>query len=377
MVFLKVFLLDFLLLAFMAVRLTHSLGARYILMVREATVLLLVGIVMQSLFFAGYASVCSVLGMKFTRRTSSWMLPLLNLAGAYLTLGVFIGVAKLLEPHDTWSHLTSLPSPMAIKVGAIIYICLNVNVVLGLPVSFYQYWSRREEQAERSGLHSRTLMAARLAPVALILLLAVLLGVLVRWFPQNIHFYYAISRARSLGNADEAREVFENFLRRYPESSLADNARMGLANLLIHRCGRPEDGLTLLLKVAENSESTYGDEAMFRAAAVTLSEMGDIESALAQFEVFLKRYPLNPLADDACVIAARELKSRGMDDQAEAWSVRANKCGDGRIFLRSEDGSLNGIAPTAQVTSAIIDRGDEESESGKDIRKQIDIPLKQ
>lgn len=352
MLFLKTFFLDFLLLGLLALKLCEKLGARCIIQVRPALLLLFAGLFIQALHFGLHLHFANRVGMSFRRRTAAWFLPLLNLLGAYCSLGIYVGVAKLIAPRDTWSRLSDLPTPIAIKIGAVVYICLNLNVLLGLPVSFHHFWERRGESITPTQCERGTVLAARTAPMLLLVVLIVLLGVLVRLFPQNMLFYYALSRARGPGNADQALDIYRNFLSRYPDSSLVQNARMGMADILINRSGRPEEGLQLILQVAE-TESTYSDEARFRAGLTCLVNLGDLEEAENHFNRFLNDYPQNPLCDDACVWMARELFSRGFTERAVAWLDRISRFGDGYFLSSTEKGRWGEAMETARCVEQL------------------------
>jgi len=84
------------------------------------------------------------------------------------------------------------------------------------------------------------------------------------------------------------------------------------------RKATPEDQAGLFMKVAgEHSGTAAGQRALLQSAAM-LFEAGKYPGAQAQFQQFLKQYPVSSLAPQAALGAAASLDAQGQSDPAAA-----------------------------------------------------------
>lgn len=136
------------------------------------------------------------------------------------------------------------------------------------------------------------------------------------------------------GNHEEARRLFEEFLRRYPRTDLSDNAHYNLAKIHLATGDKQRalDEFNILVNDFPGSDATYfaKDERieLMREMGIGPEETpderyqagkdayakGDLREALEIFKVFLDRYADSDLADNVHYNMAKIYQKLGEHD---------------------------------------------------------------
>lgn len=121
---------------------------------------------------------------------------------------------------------------------------------------------------------------------------------------------------RAVAEADsrqQAGELFQQFLAKYPGHGLAPRALKQLA-MLAQQDGQMDEAIALYERLLEEyAESDQADEAQFMIAFICEEYLGDLERARTAYRRVIERYPDSELA----VSARRLLPNVGRDP--EEW----------------------------------------------------------
>jgi len=117
-----------------------------------------------------------------------------------------------------------------------------------------------------------------------------------------VETYNAAVRAFNRGNIGSARRAFNEFLQRYPNNSLAPDARYYLADLLVQE-NRMEEAISAFLRIPELYPTAEKvPDALYRVGVVYIS-MEEYEDARQYLERVVNTYP----DSDAAALAQERL----------------------------------------------------------------------
>jgi outer membrane protein assembly factor BamD (BamD/ComL family) len=139
---------------------------------------------------------------------------------------------------------------------------------------------------------------------------------------DNLVFRAAMAAQTHGGSLELARRWFGRIAEERPDSSMADDAERQLAEMAIDRqdWDTALDYLTRLSDRHERSRnfgilsSPHASWAQFKTGWIRMVYLDDYRGAIESFEVFLKRHPKHPRADDAAWHRTQALRLAGRRD---------------------------------------------------------------
>ncbi len=157
------------------------------------------------------------------------------------------------------------------------------------------------------------------------------------------------------GKYQQAVEIFEMLLTRYPDHSLSLKARYQLGNIYFHKLNNPEQALQYAQKLyTEASQGKYAMNALQLMGTIYESSPNSCRDATEMYRLLLRDYEKDVDADQyQMAIADCHFKSREYTDAITEYSVVLDRYSTSRYVPRARFQVANGYALTDEHAEAI------------------------
>lgn len=243
-----------------------------------------------------------------------WIIPLLDLAFAFVALCAPLAWPTWTGDPEMWRDLAGLPPATFTRLVTLLFLLVAFQVgylflrLLGRYLADPRSW--RSEA--RDGLTS-VVFASGLVVLAC----TILYGQAHR--PHNVAYMRGWMALGAGGRPADALRAFQDVVERYPDSGLGDACLYRMARIEADDLGHPAEAVVHLKKlIARWPSSPLADDALFDLGELSLSGLDDPAGAATAFAEVRTRYPRSYLTERAALGLARALAKGGRVPEAEA-----------------------------------------------------------
>jgi tetratricopeptide (TPR) repeat protein len=266
---------------------------------------------------AGLAAACGIAVTAYDRLSRSWpaqrllwVLPLADLAAAFVLLFAPLAIPSWRGEHDHWKDLLGLPPAPFTRL------VMTAFVTIGFQVVYLFLVLARRTIAGWARAPARTVPADAVTTLAVAAGLAILAALIVHWqlaLPHNMAYLRGWV-ALGLGNRpSDAAAHFTRVVASYPDSDLADACLYRLAHIEADELGQPARAADHLERLLERyPRSPYIDDALFELGEMALAPPAPHPArAESRFRAVLERFPRSYLRERSLLGLARALLAAG------------------------------------------------------------------
>lgn len=274
---------------------------------------------------------------RWPARQLLWMLPIVDLAAAFLVLAIILAYPNGTGDTELWRDLTGLPPTPFTRLVTTLFMLVAFQVaylflrLLGRYLADPRSWSGEP----RDGLTS---LAFALGLV--ILACTLLYGQARR--PHNVAYVRGWMALGLAARPADALRHFQEIVERYPDSGLADASLYRMARIEADELGHPQEAATHLQRLlARWPSSPFADDALFDLAELRAGPLDDPAAAIASFAQVRTSYPRSYLTERAALGQARALIKAKRAPEAEALLAAIERGpARSRIVREEPDGTI-------------------------------------